>query len=185
MKKRFSKVMLAVLFLSALTLVAMVTPLAKAQSVSLSASSGAVGSSVTVTVSGFGAGDTLIVDLAGSNFPSYELGVIHTDSTGSGTGTFTIPASQNPEYGVTYNVTPGDYTITASGTTYTSSGSASFTVTASTSATPTPAPSASPTSTPKIPEFSTAALALVAVTLSAATLSAVALAKKQRANDHK
>ena len=186
MKKRFSKVMLVVLFLSVLTLVVMVTPLVKAQGVSLSPTSGPVGSSVTVTVSGFTAGDTVIVDLAGSNFPSYELGVIQIGSAGSGTKTFTIPSYQNPEYGVTYNVNPGVYTITASGTTYTSSGSASFTVTTSTSATATPtsAPSASasprPTSTPKIPEFSTATLTLIVAAMAATTLCAAAYSKKRR-----
>jgi hypothetical protein len=190
MKKRFSKVMLAVLFLSVLTLVIMITPLVKAQTMSLSPSSGPVGTTVTVRLSGFNtAGDTEIVDLAGTNFPSYELGPMNTGSTGSGTATFTIPASQNPQYGVTYSVTPGTYTISASGTTYTSdSASATFTVTASTSATPTPAPtatptpstSATPTSTPKIPEFSNAALTLIVAAMAATTLCAAAYAKKRR-----
>jgi hypothetical protein len=192
MKKRFSKVMLAVLFLSVLTLVIMITPLVKAQTMSLSPSSGPVGTTVTVRLSGFNtAGDTEIVDLAGTNFPSYELGPMNTGSTGSGTATFTIPASENPYYGVVYYVTPGAYTITASGTTYLSdSASATFTVTASTSATPTPtttpsatpAPSvsATPTSTPKIPEFSNAALVLVLAAVAAATLCAVALSVKKQ-----
>ena len=195
MKKSFSKVMLAVLFLSVLTAVVMVTPPVKAQlTVSLSPTSGAVGSSVTVTVSGFTAGDTALIDLAGSNFPSYELGVINIGSTGSGTNTFTIPSSQNPYYGVTYSVTPGSYTITANSYYYTGSVSASFTVTASTSATSSPTPassatpapstSATPTSTPKIPEFSSAALIMVAAAMVATVVFSVVFTvrKKQLRN---
>ena len=181
MKKRFSKVMLAVLFLSVLTLVVMVSPLVKAQigSVSLSPSSGAAGSSVTVTVSGFKPGVTIEVSLQGSNIGSITMHSAYqfvTDSAGSGSEAYTVPS-----------VTAGSYSIVAVDPYNTGySASATFTVTASTSATstPTPAPSASaspsPTSTPRIPEFSSAALTLIAAAIAATTLCAVAYPKKRR-----
>ena len=174
MKKRFSKLMLAVLFLSVLTLVVMVTPLVKAQSVLLNPSSGAVGSSVTVTVSGFVANEALYVSFGGQSLTNgFEF---ETNSAGSGSETYTVPS-----------VPAGPYSISVAGQ---SSGSASatFTVTASTSATATPAPTAtptpsataSPTSTPKIPEFSNAALTLIVAAMAATTLCAAAYAKKRR-----
>jgi hypothetical protein len=168
MKRRFSKVMLAVIFLSVLTLVVMVTPLVKAQNVLLNPSSGAVGSSVTVTVSGFAANQALYVSFAGQSLTNgFEF---ETNSAGSGSETYTVPS-----------VPAGPYSISVAGQ---SSGSASatFTVTASTSATATPTPSAtaSPTSTPKIPEFSNAALTLIVAAMAATTLCAAAYAKKRR-----
>jgi len=186
MKKRFSKVVLAALFLCVLTLVVMVTPLAKAQigSVSLSPSSGAAGSSVTVTVSGFKPGVVLGISLQGVPYPYYSSGTpgeivltgveFVTNSAGSGSETYTVPS-----------VPAGNYSIVADDPyNYGYSASATFTVTASTSATPTPAPSAtstsSATSTPKIPEFSKAALTLIVAAMAATTLCAVAYAKKKR-----
>jgi len=176
MKKRFSKVTLAVLFLSMLTLVVMVTPLVKAQSMSLSPSSGAAGSSVTVTVSGFAANEAVGITFNGATLTNgFEF---TTSSTGSGSETYTVPS-----------LSAGNYTISAAGQSG-DSASATFTITASTSATPTPTPaptataapsaSASPTSTPKIPEFSNAAFALIVAAIAATTLCAAAYAKKRR-----
>ena len=179
MKKRFSKVMLAVLFLSVLTLVVMVTPLVKAQSVSLSASSGAAGSSVTITATGFTADENVYVNFVEPTYTN-EMGIIVTDSTGSGTATFNVPAG-----------TPaGSYSIKLSVQGYARAyvASAPFTVTASTSATSTPTPSAkhapttsaTPTSTSKIPEFSNAAVTSIAAVMAATSLCAAAYAKKRR-----
>jgi len=153
MEKRFSKVMLAVLFISVLTLVVMVTPLVKAQTLSLSASQGAVGSSLAVTVSGFASDEAVVLSFSNS----LMLGTITVGDTGQGSGTFTVPSG----------LTAGDtYTITASGQTSGDSATATFMISGSTS-TPTPAPSttstptAAPSTTPTpaptstIPEFPT------------------------------
>jgi len=169
MEKRFSNIMLAVLFLSVLTLVVMVTPLVKAQSVSLSASSSAAGSSVTVAVNGFATDTNVIVNFVEPTI-TLEMGIIVTDSTGSGNATFNIPAG----------TVAGSYSIKAAGQTTHGFASTPFNVTASTSTTPTPAHSASPTSTPKILEFSSAALALIVIAITATTLCAIAYAKKRR-----
>ncbi|HYA77433.1 MAG TPA: hypothetical protein VEF91_01830 [Verrucomicrobiae bacterium] len=177
MKKRFGKAMLAVLFLSVLTLVVMVTPLVKAQSALLSASSGAAGSSVTVTANGFPADANVFVNFVEPTI-TLEMGIIVTGSTGSGSATFNVPAG-----------TPaGSYSIKLSSQSSSDVASTPFTVTASTSATsplapsatPSPSTSANPTSTTKIPEFSNAAPTLIVAALAATTLCAAAYPKKRR-----
>jgi hypothetical protein len=148
MEKKFSKTMLMVLFLSALTLAVIMTPLVKAQTTSLSPTSGSAGSTVTATVSGFSASEPVTLQWP----PNLYLGTITTDTTGSGSATFTVP-----------QVAAGTYTFSATGQNSGDIALVSFTVTGTT-ATPTAAPTAAPTATPvstpaptpsTIPEFPT------------------------------
>ena len=121
-----------VLFLSALTLAVIMTPLVKAQTTSLSPTSGSAGSTVTATVSGFSASEPVTLQWP----PNLYLGTITTDTTGSGSATFTVP-----------QVAAGTYTFSATGQNSGDIALVSFTVTGTT-ATPTAAPTAAPTPTP-------------------------------------
>ena len=134
MKKRFSKVMLVILFLSVLTLVVIMTPLVKAQTISLSPSQGPVGTLVTVTVSGFAGGDDYVTLVFS---PDYSVGSIYLENGPA--IAFNVP-----------QVSPGTYSITGTGTTG-DSASVDFTVTATTAtAAPTVAPTVASTVAPTV-----------------------------------
>jgi hypothetical protein len=141
MNKRFSKVMLAVILLSILTSVVVMTPFVKAQAILLSSSQGAPGSTVTLRVSGFAPSETVVLDLS-LNIPNPQylsIGSITADSNGSGSISFTVP-----------NDAVDQYYVSATGQTsgYTAAEPFSIIVlTATSTTTPTPA------STPSVPEF--------------------------------
>ena len=140
MKKRFSKEMLAVIFLSLLASVVIMTPLVKAQAISLSTSQGAPGSTVNLRVNGFAPSETVVLDLS-LNIPNPQylsIGSITADSNGSGSISFTVP-----------NLAADQYYVSAAGQTSGDTAAEPFSITASTTTTPTPA------STASVPEFPT------------------------------
>jgi len=104
MEKRFSKVMLVVLFLTVLTLaISLAMPLVRAQSLSVSPDTGKTGSSLTfsASISGFTPSDTVNF-IFGSNL---FLGSCTVASDGTGSINFNMPSTVNP----------GSYIITANG----------------------------------------------------------------------
>ena len=103
MEKRFSKVILAVLFLSVLALVLVNVPFARAQALSVSPGSGQVGQGLTITasMSGFTPSETVNLVWGGNLF----LGQIVIATGGTGSINFNIPST----------ALPGTFTITAEG----------------------------------------------------------------------
>jgi hypothetical protein len=150
MKKRFSKVMLAVILLSVLTSTVIMMPSVKAQTVSLSSSQGVAGSIVTITVSGFAPSENVSFGFSlNEPLPTIEsIGSIIVDSTGSGSINFTIP-----------NAAALSYNISAIGQRSGDTASYPFNVIASTTASPTS--TSAPTPTPTVPEFPTFTIALL------------------------
>jgi len=175
MKKRFSKVMHAVIFLSVLTSIVIMMPLVKAQTLSLSSSQGAVGSTVTLSVSGFAASETVDFGIS-LNIPNPQIesiGSITANSNGYGSISVTVP-----------NVAATQYTISAVGQTSGDTATEPFTVTASTTATPiptvTPTPATVVSPSPTIPEFPNQELVTGLVVFMIIVLSAVIIAKKRK-----
>jgi len=148
MKKRFSKIMLAVILLSVLTSIVIMMPSVKAQTILLSSSQGAAGSIVILTVSGFAPSENVSFGFSlNEPTPTIEsIGSITVDSTGSGSINFTVP-----------NAAALTYNISAIGQTSGDTASYPFNVISST--TPTPAP----TPTPTIPEFPTLTIAFLLI----------------------
>ena len=130
MEKSFSKATLVLLFLSILTLAAIITPVAKAEnlSVTLNPSEGPAGTTVIVMISGFQA--------------SYPVSITF-DKTNI--GTITIPYGfdfQSMEFTVP-PVSLGTYTVTATPSLGSGVATTTFTVTQAPSTTPTAAPTGS------------------------------------------
>jgi hypothetical protein len=139
MEKRFSKIMLSILFLSLLTLIIVMMPFAKATGdLSVSPTQGPVGEGLTVTatVSGFVQSDSIDFIFG----PNLYLGSVVVSADGSGSVNFGIP-----------QVNPGTYTITATGSAEGDTATAQFTVspptTSQTQPTAKPSATASPTGT--------------------------------------
>ncbi|MGA3290949.1 MAG: zinc ribbon domain-containing protein [Candidatus Bathyarchaeia archaeon] len=101
-EKSFSKATFVLLFLSILTLAVIITPMAKAQSqsVTVNPSQGPAGSLFVVQISGFTAPNPVSISLGTANVgtltPSYSYNVVSLQ--------FTVPS-----------VSPGTYTVTATG----------------------------------------------------------------------
>ena len=125
MEKKFSKATLMLLFLSILTLAAIITPVTKAEnlSVTLNPSEGPAGTTVMVMISGFQAPDPVSITFGKTN-----VGTIPTYySYPSASMVFTVPP-----------VSPGTYTVTAADNLGGGVATATFIVTQAPPTTPTP-----------------------------------------------
>jgi hypothetical protein len=134
MEKSFSKATLVLLFLSILTLAAIIMPIAKAQSMSvtLTPSEGPVGTQVIVEITNFPSTDyTFSVTFGTSNVGTIDTGpAYNTAST-----IFYVPTVSLDKYTVTVTGSEGEVATTT------------FTVTQAPSTTPTAAPTGSTGST--------------------------------------
>ncbi len=132
MKKGFSKVAFALLFLSVLTMVVVMTPAAKAQdqSITLLPTEGPAGTAVQISVYGFTAPYKVTVTFDTTTIATITPFLEYN----SGGALFHVPA-----------VTPGSYTVTATGSSQGQSAQTTFTVTEAPAETE--APTAAPTGT--------------------------------------
>ena len=124
MEKKFSKATFMLLFLSILTLAVIITPMAKAESLSvtLNPSEGPAGTTVMVMISGFQAPDPVSITFGATN-----VGTIPTYySYPSASMVFTVPPAS-----------PGTYTVTATDNLGGGVAKATFTVTQAPPTTPT------------------------------------------------
>jgi hypothetical protein len=138
MEKSFSKVTLALLFLSLFTSVAAVAPTARAQSiwVTLTPSEGPVGTQVIVQITNYHYGDTQFSVAFGTAI----VGTIMTGPSYAYASTlFNVPTVSLGEYTVTVSTSSGEF------------GTAKFTVTQEGSVAPTETPAATPVETPTEP----------------------------------
>jgi len=135
MEKRFSKATFVLLFLSILTLAAIITPVAKAGnlSVTLNPSEGPAGTMVVVTISGFQPSDSVSI-----TFDTTNVGTITTYySYNVASMEFTVP-----------QVSLGTYTVTATDSLDGGVATTTFTVTQASSPTPTETPTGASTGIP-------------------------------------
>jgi hypothetical protein len=134
MEKGFSKVTLAVLFLSIFTLAAIMTPTARAQSMSvtLNPSEGPIGTQVIVQITNYSSSDYKF----SVTFGTANVGTIFTGSAFTVASTiFNVPT-----------VSLGEYVVTVTGS-LGESGTATFTVTQAAPIAPTETPEETPTET--------------------------------------
>ncbi|MGD0646332.1 MAG: hypothetical protein ABSA75_15680 [Candidatus Bathyarchaeia archaeon] len=112
------------------------------------------------------------------------IGTVNTNGTGTASGGIAFDSGTNTLYAINYGGSDetgafGSLAVISDPSSGTPTSSPTSTATSSTGT----SASASPTSTPKVPEFSSPALALIAAALAAATLCTVAFARKKQRSD--
>ena len=120
-----------------------------------------------------GTGYTIILYENGTALFSGHSGTWHIVNSTTFEGIYSVLGITQDDY---FTITNNGFTAVQTGNVYVKTTSASSSPTASASASPT----TSATSTPKVPEFSSAALILVAAAAVAVTLCTIELAAKKR-----